>query len=206
MPVIPKPASTVMLLNDKGEVYLTKRPATMKVLAGFYVFPGGSVEKGDSFMEDTYMMFSNHTIDRTFYIAAARELFEETGVLLCRHQNNGVLPLSAEKKTTYRRQLLEKHITFLQLLQQENLYLDCRQLMYVGQRITPPYRPYRFDTRYFIAKLPVKEKPDPLEQEVADACWLTPEEAISLERRGSIPVASPTISYLKKLKAYQQSS
>src|ERR1051325_9684213 len=96
----PKPAATVILLRSGGrdpfEIFLTRRPEDMAFLGGMYCFPGGTVRKKDcsrELLERTYglnpkeartMIGSHFSPPQAigFWIAAVRELFEETGILL----------------------------------------------------------------------------------------------------------------------------
>jgi 8-oxo-dGTP pyrophosphatase MutT (NUDIX family) len=65
-PATPRVAATVVMLRPPLQVYLVRRAATMAFASGMYAFPGGSVEPADP----------------SVAAAAAREVLEETGVLL----------------------------------------------------------------------------------------------------------------------------
>ena len=96
----PKNASTVILVrpeaSGKFEVFMTRRPREMEFMGGVYVFPGGSVEEED-YAEEMLMCcrgLSPTEAQRILggelspelsighCVAAIRELFEETGILL----------------------------------------------------------------------------------------------------------------------------
>jgi len=204
--VVPRPASTVVLLDDQSRVYLTKRPHTMKFLGGFYVFPGGAVDKEDEISESPYILnFSekNIEVDVSFYIAAARELFEEVGVLLAASQE-GMQDLNPEKVQEYRRRIIAGEMSFIELLKTEKLYFDVKQLRYFGSFVTPEGNRYRYDTSFFLARLPKGQHPDPDEYEIEDAFWITPEEALHEYEKGRLPMIRPTILSLKTVLNYQQ--
>lgn len=101
-PVEPKPAASVVLVRAAGagapeplEVYLIRRHATMRFLGGFYAFPGGKVDAEDAAPES---LARCHGLDAAgaervfprgdgvpalaYWVTAARELLEETGLLL----------------------------------------------------------------------------------------------------------------------------
>lgn len=207
MAATPKPASTVVLLDELSRVYLTKRPVTMKFMGGFHVFPGGSVENRDSLVEHEYVNSNEEqlSINLSHYIAAARELFEEVGILLCNTIDGFPVLLSKEKEKKYRNQLLKGEIPFTRLLEQEMLYFDPQCLTYFGQIITPEINPIRFDTHFFLAKLPPGQSPEPDEKEIDGAIWIKPEEALTAYQNKKIKLAPPTILTLQAIIQFQES-
>lgn len=206
MVVIPRPASTVVLMDTKGRIYLTKRPHTMKFLGGYYVFPGGAVEKED-YITDPNHFIGNSTMNKTdtaYYVAAAREIFEEVGILLAGTRDGRSLRLDEKTAKAYRKMLTRGEITFLQLLKEENLYLFLDSLIYFGTQITPAQSQYRFKTKFFFTKLPTGQCPVPCKHEIAEAFWITPKEALNRFRNGSFPMADPTILSLEAIIHFQK--
>lgn len=206
MTAIPRPASTVVLMDDSNKVYLTKRPTTMKFMGGYHVFPGGAVEEFDQKvnLEHIDTTSINNSLNIAYYIAAARELFEEVGILLGQKANGETIHLPIDKKESYRKALLNEEITFNDLLEQEMLYLDLHCLNYFGQIITPRRNPIRFDTRFFLTKLPQGQVPDPDKFEIAEALWISPDQALASYQSGEIRLAPPTILSLKSVLKFQQ--
>lgn len=206
MTVIPRPASTVVLIDHMSRVYLTKRPATMKFLAGFYVFPGGAVEEGDYVVDHAYIThsISNEPFSSAHYIAAVREIFEEVGILFGSQGDGFPIQFQKETEQEYRRLLVNRDISFAQLLEQENirLHLDC--LRYFGHRITPKESAYRFDTRFFLAELPEGQTPKPDLNEIDKAFWIAPEEALLSYQNGNMLLAPPTVTALQTVINYQK--
>lgn len=204
MVAVPKPASTVVLLDEMNRVYMTKRPYTMKFLGGCFVFPGGGVEKADQMLD--YDVFKNHDQENMlhpcFYVAAARELYEEIGILLCNKSDGSQLQIHRERTLEYRRQLINGEISFLQLLKKENMYLNVSRLTYFGNFVTPERSPIRFDTHFFLAYLPKGQQPDPDAHEIEEGLWITPEEALSANDDNRMPMVLPTITTLKVIKNY----
>src|SRR3990170_5331488 len=96
--VSPGKASTVIVAKPRVggdfEVLMTRRSPHLKVLAGFLVFPGGAVEEDDwsdrmlgrcrglSPAEAQQILASSMTPEQAMghWVAAIRELFEETGI------------------------------------------------------------------------------------------------------------------------------
>jgi 8-oxo-dGTP pyrophosphatase MutT (NUDIX family) len=207
MAATPRPASTVVLIDESSRVYLTKRPVTMKFMGGFHVFPGGTVEKHDTLVENDYVNIDESELDisLSYYIAAARELFEEVGILLGKAQDGFPVQMPKEKVITYRNDLLIGDIPFIRMFAQENLHFDPLCLTYFGQIITPEESPIRFDTRFFLAKLPHGQNPEPDQKEIDGAFWVKPEDALTAFYNRKIKIAPPTILTLQAIIDYQQS-
>jgi len=205
MAVTPRPASTVVLMDDESRVYLTKRPATMKFMGGFHVFPGGSIENSDSKLNmHLKANESNPSVSPVHYVAAARELFEEVGVLLGTDKGGLPISLSKQKAAYYRKELLDGHISLAHLLEQEGLYLDLNCLAYFGQITTPEASPIRFETRFFLAKLPDGQIPEPDSTEIDEALWILPEEALQALKNKKMRLAPPTILSLQTIINYKK--
>src|SRR5690349_22568256 len=99
--VEPKPAASVLIVRDAPpgasepiEVYMIRRKRSMKFLGGFYAFPGGKVDPGDAAPvllagcrgldaagAGACFPAQNGLPPLAFWIAAVRELLEESGVL-----------------------------------------------------------------------------------------------------------------------------
>lgn len=205
MAVIPKPASTVVLMDKSERVYLTRRPKTMKFLGGVFVFPGGAVDKEDHVNESHYIkdLSSSLPLHQSHYIAGARELFEEVGILLATKDDGSPIRLEKERELQYRKQLVQGELSFIQLLEMERLYLNLESLTYFGALVTPEDSPYRFDTRFFLAEMPEGQTPAPDMHEIDEAFWMTPKEALLACKNGEMPMVTPTILSLRTLINYQ---
>lgn len=199
METIPKPAATVLLINPQGQVYMTKRPATMKFLAGHYVFPGGAVDEKDSLLSNRLIAPTDQAnIPLAYYVAAAREVYEEIGVFLGCDRTGEPLSFQKEESLNDRKRLLKKEISFIELLKEKEAALDCRCFTYIGHKTTPAKSPIRFDTRFFITRLPKRQQPIPDPYEVAEARWIYPKDALHAYEKGEIKLINPTIRSLEK--------
>jgi len=220
----PKQATTVILLRraqPKGfEVFLIRRPESMPFLGGMYCYPGGSVAEED---------FSARMIDRCFgltpvqarkiigaqftpqaamglWVAAARELFEEVGVLLAVEESGFPLVLDpARAGALAQRQaaLLNRSCSFLSLLESEKLRCDLGSLAHFSHWQTPAQAATCFDTRFFLAALPGDQTPFFTSNEVAHSLWLTPDRALKLFDRGELPMIFSTFTALRTLADYE---
>src|SRR6516225_8561166 len=88
-----RPASTILLLRDslaakEIEVFMMVRHHQIEFNSGALVFPGGSIDAGDKEIIACSELYSGGEglaeADLGFRIAAIRETFEESGILLAR--------------------------------------------------------------------------------------------------------------------------
>ncbi len=215
-----KQAATIILLRpaqSRGmEVLLTRRPDEMAFLGGMYCFPGGTVQTEDF---STTILRRCHGLSPTaarkiigahfspqealgLWVAAIRELFEETGVLLAIAADGSIAAMNLDLN----RSLTEKHtaliarrLSFSALLEAEKLYCDTTQLAYFSHWRTPSQFKVRFDTRFFLASVPAEHSPLAASPEVADSLWLTPDHALQRFAQGTLPMIFPTFASLRTL-------
>jgi 8-oxo-dGTP pyrophosphatase MutT (NUDIX family) len=218
--VVPGKASTVILAKPGGggrfEVLMTRRSPHLKVLAGFLVFPGGAVEEDDwsdrmlarcrglSPPEAQQILAAAMTPEQAMghWVAAIRELFEETGIHFFVKQRDSLEPsLDAlrERLAQSREALWRRRLALADLLESEQLFCDVGRLTYLFHRITPNHHPVRFDTRFYVGSLPEGQTPLDSSEEVAESFWLTPQEALKLSESGGLPMMPPTLIALRSL-------
>lgn len=220
----PKNASTVILVrpeaSGKFEVFLTRRPAEMNFMGGVYVFPGGSVEEED-YSEG--MLMRCRGLSRTeaqqilggelspelsigHSVAAIRELFEETGILLSATENGAPLDMRQnklnERLAEKREALVQGRIDLRLLLESEGLYCDLSCPVYFSHRVTPEKYATRFDTRFYLAQLPPDQSPLFSSQEVTESLWMRPETALDRSQKENLPLMPPTLAALGTLAAF----
>ena len=147
--VKPKDAATLIIVrrdSEQPKILMGKRAAGHKFMPNKYVFPGGKVDAGDSRIRPPHdlhpsvlkrlMKGCSETRARSLALAAIRETFEETGLILG----------EAESVTMTSRS--PQWGAFLQ--HGINPRLDT--LNVIARAITPPYRNRRFDTRFFMVE------------------------------------------------------
>lgn len=198
---MPKPASTIVLVDEYLNVFLTKRPKTMKFLGGFYVFPGGGMDAADKNVQADLFTGekTNDFLHEGHYIAGARELFEEVGVLLSETNDGTPVFLNDFERETLRKQLLTGELTFAEMLKRKQLLFNFNSLQYFGQLITPKRFPMRFDTKFFLARLPKGQTPKPDKREIDESFWISAEEGLRLNKNKEILLAPPTLVVLESI-------
>ena len=181
VPIIP--AASVLLVRDRPlEVLMIRRHIKSSFVPDTWVFPGGAVDKADAALGDGSEL-------ATMRIAAARELFEETGIWL----GGG----AGEQD---RRELLEDRVTFASLLARHPI--DFEQLVGTSRWITPAGVPKRFDTYFFIAAAGRDVNATPENREATETAWIAPSVAIRREADGSFPMVFPTIKNLEAIRDF----
>jgi glyoxylase-like metal-dependent hydrolase (beta-lactamase superfamily II)/8-oxo-dGTP pyrophosphatase MutT (NUDIX family) len=195
-----RPAASVVLVRDSGEVLWVRRGDQLKFAGGFYAFPGGAVDVQDSGVP----MDGGEALgaaEAPCVVAAARELFEETGVLAV----PGAAAVPAAERRTIREALLrrpapgEKAASFGEFLERHRLRIDARWYSPAGRWVTPQAMPIRFDARFYLVDLPPAEVAEIWPGELADGEWIHPDEALRRWEAGSALLHPPAWHTLKAL-------
>ena len=167
--VAPRPASTILLLRDSAdarevEVFMMVRHYEIDFNSGALVFPGGSVDKGDKEIIATPALYSGgegfDEATLSFRIAAIRETFEESGILLARPVASKALvdaKRASEIEAAHRADLCDGKIGFLKVLTDNGMVLALDELVPYAHWITPEGMPKRFDTWFFLAAAPPEQ-------------------------------------------------
>ena len=219
--VHPRFASTVVLVRPEPsggfEILLTRRPAEMRFLGGYYVFPGGTVHADDynatmlsrchglSGKEAQRILDGRHEAAEALghWVAAFREVFEEVGVLLCVTETGETVQLqnSAENDRIElaRQRIVAGDLTFENFLVAENLFCDLDRMKYFDHWVTPEIYSMRFDTRFYIAVLPSHQTALTRSEEVSHSLWITACDALTRMDHRHFPILPPTTTVLHRL-------
>jgi 8-oxo-dGTP pyrophosphatase MutT (NUDIX family) len=76
---------------------------------------------------------------------------------------------------------------------------DPTALVKFSRWITPAAVQIRFDTHFFLARLPEGQEPRIDGEECVDLGWFGPEDALRAHRAGDLPLVFPTIKHLEQL-------
>jgi 8-oxo-dGTP pyrophosphatase MutT (NUDIX family) len=210
----PRPAATVLALRDgtRGfEVLMLRRNLRSDFVGGAYVFPGGGVDADDAgAVQDRVVGPNDEQVSRrlgiesgglAYYVACARELFEEAGLLLaCDGRGHPVSwydPAIVARMVQHRRRVNDGSLGFLEMMVAENLHLDLRGLAYLAHWVTPVGPPRRYDTRFFVALAPGDQTAAHDDGETIEDLWLRPRDALAAHGRGEFEMIFPTIRNLE---------
>ena len=209
--VVPRAASTILLLRDSAErkeveVFMMVRHYEIDFNSGALVFPGGSVDKGDKEIIATPALYSGgeelDEVTLSFRIAAIRETFEESGILLARPSGSNALVearRASEIEAAHRADLCDGKISFLKVLADNGMVLALDELMPYAHWITPAGMPKRFDTWFFLAGAPPEQLGAHDGKESTDSIWVSPREALEGGESGRFKLPFPTTRNLIKL-------
>jgi 8-oxo-dGTP pyrophosphatase MutT (NUDIX family) len=209
--VKPRPASTILLLRDgesggEIEVFMMVRHYEIDFNSGALVFPGGSVDKGDNEIIANPALYSGgeglDAAELSFRIAAIRETFEESGILLARPRGSKALvdaKRAGEIEAAHRADLCEGKISFLKVLTDNGVLLALDELVPYAHWITPEGMPKRFDTWFFLAAAPPEQAGAHDGKESTDSIWVSPREALEGGESGRFKLPFPTTRNLIRL-------
>jgi 8-oxo-dGTP pyrophosphatase MutT (NUDIX family) len=217
-PLVARPAATVMLVREtrKGiAVFLMRRHAQMEFAAGTVVFPGGGVDDRDrnadlegrgAWAGPPPQWWAQRfgiepDLAEALVCAAARETFEESGVLFAGPAGDpdGIVG-DASVYRDARHALAERSLSFADFLRQENLVLRSDLLRPWANWVTPEAeRTRRYDTYFFVGALPEGQRADGENTESDLSGWTTPRAAIDDFEAGRLFLLPPTWTQLDSL-------
>ncbi len=196
-------AATVILLRPGSqgfEVLLQRRPTTMAFAGGMYVFPGGKVEKSDAVDAPWrgpagYEPFRSQSPAaatanfRALTVAAARETWEEAGVLLTADTKD-VQPDRGEP--------------LLPWLAAQGGGVAGGSLRPWVHWVTPEVEERRFDVRFLVAEIPKSTEVVDFGVETDGSVWMRPQQAVVAALGGEMPMLPPTLDALNQLTDFQR--
>ncbi len=191
----PRPSSTVVVLrdSDRGPQILFIKRRAGDTFGDAWTFPGGVLDS-DEYLAREYCRGlareqANSLLDvddgLDYYSAVTRELFEETGVLLCNEDADESIGSSRDA-------LYSGQLAWTDFLAQHQLTIACDALHYFAHWITPTVMPKRWTTRFFLGEMPEGQDVHPDGTEVVDSIWLTAELALENARKGLGKLPYPT--------------
>jgi 8-oxo-dGTP pyrophosphatase MutT (NUDIX family) len=214
----PLDSASVVLLRDSSQglqVLLLRRHQASSVLGGAYVFPGGKLDLADQSAGVLARLSQEpHTLHQRLaepdlsaeraaglFVAAIREAFEECGILL-----GQALTPQANANVSNDLQALQNALTsgqsWSEAFQTLSLRLATDALVPWTRWITPRQASVthkRFDTRFFIARVPEGQTAAHDNHETTETLWTTPREALIRYWDHDIELAPPQIMGLVQL-------
>lgn len=193
---MPRNAVSVLLTRDpeSTEVYLVERNPKLKFFGGYFAFPGGTLDDEDVELriehEDQFP-----AEEARYLVAAAREVFEETGLLLA----HGRSSVPKERLTEYRRALLDGSLDFATILDREGLTVDAADFHPICSILTPEFSPVRYETKFYWVQIPEDSAPEVWSGELTRGDFFTAGAALQQWKRGQLLLVPPLLIMLKEL-------
>ncbi len=220
-PVETLDAATVILVREPYEVLLMLRDKHQAFLGGACVFPGGMLEAqdrdprlltytGEQTGDTSACRLNEQSLPeetaRGLFFAAIRETFEEAGILLARTASGDGLSLSdpetSARFAAHRLAVYSHARSLADLAAQEGLTYLLEDLVPYSHWITPVTEPRRYDTRFFLARLPRRQCASPDNTELAESFWISPWEALRMHYSGRIMLIPPTLKTMEELAEF----
>jgi glyoxylase-like metal-dependent hydrolase (beta-lactamase superfamily II)/8-oxo-dGTP pyrophosphatase MutT (NUDIX family) len=198
-PPTPRHSASLIVLRDASdglEVLMLRRAEREgDQNSGAAVFPGGHLDATDPlahpFADGLDDGQASSLLGRPeggldYWIAAIRECFEESGLLLAVDTHGRWVDLQAlgdEPVHAMRHDLHAGRVDLATLCRRHGWRLATDRLHYFSHWLTPPGRPKRFDTRFLITTAPPGQHASADEAETAELMWLKPSDAMAAERK-----------------------
>jgi endoribonuclease LACTB2 len=193
----PRDAAAVILLrqntdSSNPEIFWVKRSDQLFFLGGFHAFPGGQIDPDDA---QVTVENSPNPETSAMISGAARELFEELGVLAVR----GGEALTVGQRESLLDDLTSDRMSWSALLDHYHLHLDANDFTFVGRWVTPPFNARRFDTWFFLVNCPAKQEPKVIPGELSGGEWIKARAARERWLNSEVVAVPPTLHALKTL-------
>ncbi len=195
----PRRSASLIVLRDSPdglEVLMLRRAERAgDQNSGAAVFPGGHLDRSDARAHRLCIGLTDAGASAllriadgglNYWVAALRECFEESGLLLAVDRDGRWADLDsigdAATVMALRQRLNEGEVDIASVCEPHGWRLATDGVMYFSHWLTPPGRPKRFDTRFLVAVAPPGQQTIADEAESAEAMWLKPADALAPER------------------------
>jgi 8-oxo-dGTP pyrophosphatase MutT (NUDIX family) len=219
-PVAARDAATIVVVRDGDEgieAYLMRRQTSMAFAAGMYVFPGGGLTASD--VEDDVPWVGpdadawgarfrcDPALARGLVVAAVRETFEETGILLAGPDADTVVSDTSDDAMQAARVALDEgELSFADFLAAHGLVLRADLLGAWAHWITPEFEPRRYDARFFVAALPAGQRVGSMSRESDRASWVPLSRVLAAVEAGDAAMMPPTVAACREVAEHTAST
>ena len=204
----PIASATVLTLRDGAdglEVFMLVRNRQVDFASGALVFPGGKVDAQDTHADWARLApLSQPAPERSYWVAALRETFEETGLLLAEPEGARVTiaaEVAMKLAHAHREDVASGKLPFARLIESAGLVLATERMVPFAHWITPDGMPKRFDTHFFLAAAPPGQAARHDGGEAVESMWIRPTDAVRDAVAGRRTLVPATQLNLEKLAA-----
>ena len=193
-------AAIVALVRRRGQgpdapldLFVVRRARELKMFGGFVALLGGGVDPADCDRGD----------DQALVRCAARELFEEAGVLAV----TDVAKVPAAERNRVRRALAQRGADaagFQRFLDEHGLAVDRARFHPAGRWVTPRFVPARFDAHIFVVEAAPHDEATIWPGELTSGEWIDPAELVARWERGEILLHPPQSHFASTLAAWNE--
>lgn len=205
-------AATLLLVRDRPghglQVYMLERPSR-GAFPGLHVFTGGKVDATDETLIErmswngptdvaaaALLNMDPTSVPLAYWLAAVRECYEESGVMLGRRDGAALDNATVAELATARQEDFDGVCARL------DVTLGLDDLHYFAHWITPEMAPRRFDTRFFVARMPDGQTATHAPGETVSGEWIAPAKALQRSEEGMWNLIMPTLVSLRSLLPY----
>jgi 8-oxo-dGTP pyrophosphatase MutT (NUDIX family) len=159
--MVPRPSSSVLLLSPTNQVLLLHRVRTSTSFASAHVFPGGNLS---TYHEGPLIPPPDsplrHVDGPAYRLAAIRETFEESGILLALDSSGRLLEVDDATREEGRKNVHAGDVKFADWVRGLGGEPDVDGLLPFTRWVTPTNIPKRFSTQMYLYMLPLEAKGD----------------------------------------------
>lgn len=177
------------------DLFVVRRARELKMFGGFVAFLGGGLDRADGDARD----------EQALVRCAARELFEEAGVLAA----SGAARVSVEARDRARRALCERGADaagFQQFLDEHGLAVEAARFHPAGRWVTPRFVPTRFDAHIFLVEALPGDEPRVWPGELTSGEWMDPAVLVAQWERGDVLLHPPQSHLATTMAAWNEGS
>ncbi|KAI1464181.1 uncharacterized protein F4812DRAFT_214863 [Daldinia caldariorum] len=178
----PRPSASVILLSPENKVLLLHRVKESSSFPSSYVFPGGNISTFQDIRTSSPGK-GRHEDSVVYRLAAIRETFEESGILLAREEGKDgkLISVPNAERDKARKAIHQNRLHFNTWVEELGAVPDTDNLVPFTRWITPPSRFRRYTTQMYLYMLPLSASNDPtVAAAQAEAIIPTPDGGVEI--------------------------
>lgn len=157
-----RPSSSIILLSPTNQVLLLHRVQTSSSFPSAHVFPGGNLSPFHDPPPPPADSPDRHRDSQAYRLAAVRETFEESGILIAKRSlaDDTLLVVPESEREEARKAIHGDKVRFTEWVEDSlGATLCVDDLVPFTRWVTPPNMPKRFTTQMYIYFMPLAESP-----------------------------------------------